>query len=157
MGKRIIYEVGQPAAVTLNSNSSHSTQNPDILFYSLTAGASDEALAQQIRTSLSADAITAERHALTETSKARYEAGDREGLAEPSGHYMAGDSAGCTVLDWMTGAERLRFHLLGLALPSFGEERLAARSRIQARIAARKLNAQARYLDTGHLDAAGLF
>lgn len=115
------------------------------------AFAGDEAQADQIRATMSVAAITAERHSLTETSKARYQAGDRVGLSEPSGHYMAGDSAGCIVLDWMTSAERLRFHLLGLALPSFGEERLAARCRIQARIAARKRKAQARNLTTGCL------
>lgn len=35
MGKRIIYEIGHPAAVTLYSNSSHGTQDPECLFYSL--------------------------------------------------------------------------------------------------------------------------
>ncbi|WP_439126127.1 MAG: hypothetical protein ACNJA3_27550 (plasmid) [Pseudomonas rhizophila] len=115
---------------------------------------SDEAHAQVIRSSLSVDAITAERHSLTEISKARYETGDRAGLAEPSGHYMAGDSAGCIVLDWMTSAERSRFHLLGLALPSFGEERLAARSRIQERIAARKCNALTLHLNPSRDKAA---
>ncbi|WP_155007426.1 MULTISPECIES: hypothetical protein [Pseudomonas syringae group] len=119
-----------------------------------TAVTSDEAHAQEIRSSLSVDVITAERHSLTEISKARYETGDRAGLAEPSGHYMAGDSAGCTVLDWMTAAERLRFHLLGLALPSFGEERLAARSRIQERIAARKRNALTRNFNSSPEQAA---
>ncbi|WP_284184488.1 hypothetical protein [Pseudomonas rhodesiae] len=119
-----------------------------------TAVTSDEAHAQEIRSSLSVDAITAERHSLTEISKSRYETGDRAGLAEPSGHYMAGDSAGCTVLDWMTAAERLRFHLLGLALPSFGEERLAARFRIQERIAARKRNALTRNFSSSREQAA---
>lgn len=121
-----------------------------------TALPSDEVHAQEIRTSMSVDAITAERHSLTEISKVRYKAGDRAGLAEPSGHYMAGDSAGCTVLDWMTAAERLRFHLLGLALPSFSEERLAARSRIQERIVARKQNALTRYLNSSDDQVAGL-
>lgn len=35
MGKRIIYEIGHPAAATLYSNSSHDSQDPEILFYSL--------------------------------------------------------------------------------------------------------------------------
>lgn len=82
--------------------------------------------------------ILAERHALSEVSKARFEAGDNTGLPEPSGHYMCGDAAGIRVLDWMTQDERSRFHLLGLALPTIGEEREAARGRIAARIAARK-------------------
>ncbi|RMM39060.1 hypothetical protein QO021_28820 (plasmid) [Pseudomonas amygdali pv. lachrymans] len=114
-----------------------------------TALTSDESKALDIRNYMSVEAITTERHALTELSRARYETGDRVGLTEPSGHYMAGDAAGCSLMDWMTAAERLRFHLLGLALPTFGEERLAARIRIQARIASRRHNAQAWEFDSG--------
>ncbi|QHF00715.1 hypothetical protein LCG56_28575 (plasmid) [Pseudomonas cannabina pv. alisalensis] len=35
MGKRIIYEIGQPAAAILYSHSSHSSQDPETQFYSL--------------------------------------------------------------------------------------------------------------------------
>jgi hypothetical protein len=118
--------------------------------------ASDESQALDIRNYMSVEAITAERHALTEMSKSRYETGDRVGLTEPSGHYMAGDAAGCSLMDWMNAAERLRFHLLGLALPTFGVERLAARTRIQARIASGKHNAQAWEFNSGDVLAADL-
>ncbi|MBM5458571.1 hypothetical protein H8F21_13460 [Pseudomonas sp. P66] len=101
---------------------------------------SDEILAEAIRKEMSVEAISAERETLTQASKARYEAGDRTGLPAPSGHYMAGDAAGMLVLDWMTQAERTRFHVLALALPTSGEEQEAARLRIQARIAARRAN-----------------
>lgn len=91
-----------------------------------------------VRKELSYEAICAEREAITQASKARYEAGDRTGLPSPSGHYMAGDAAGMIVIDWMTEAERARFHVLGLALPTAGEEREAARLRIQNRVTARR-------------------
>lgn len=91
-----------------------------------------------IRNQMTVAAICAERHAICARSATRYETGDREGLSAPGGHYMAGDAMGVRVLDWMTADERARFHLLGLALPTAGEEQEAARARVQARIAARR-------------------
>ncbi|MCU9529332.1 hypothetical protein [Pseudomonas mosselii] len=105
--------------------------------------ASNDVQAAAVRKELSFEAIRAEREAITQSSKARYEAGDRTGLPSPSGHYMAGDAAGMIVIDWMTEAERARFHVLGLALPTAGEEREAARLRIQNRISARRARREA--------------
>jgi len=43
-----------------------------------------------------------------------------------------------TESDWMTPAERTRSHELKLQLPSFGEEAVAARKRLQLKREARK-------------------
>lgn len=99
-------------------------------------GSEQEAYA--LRNQMTVAEICAERTAICERSAIRYETGDREGLSAPGGHYMSGDAMGVRVLDWMTADERARFHLLGLALPTAGEEQEAARVRIQERIAARR-------------------
>jgi len=97
-----------------------------------------ERKAAAVRVSLTVDQITAERERITQTAKARYEAGDRTGLNGPRGHYMCGDSVGVQVFEWMTDAELDRFHILGLAFPSTATLRDEARARVKARIAARK-------------------
>ena len=43
-------------------------------------------------------------------------------------------------LDWMTAEERAERHELVLQLPSAGEERIAARARLQAKVAARLMS-----------------
>lgn len=72
---------------------------------------------------------------ITDIGMHRYDVGDRTGLGGPRGHQDCGTTF--RVFDWVTGAESERFHQLGLALPTNGEEQQAARGRIQARIAAR--------------------
>jgi len=93
-----------------------------------------------IRAVMTFEEISAERQAISDLGMHRYEMGDRTGLGGPRGHQDCGTPF--SVFDWLTDAELERFHQLGLALPTSGEERVAARDRIQARIAARKAAAR---------------
>ncbi|MHC5194740.1 hypothetical protein ACYSUW_13395 [Pseudomonas frederiksbergensis] len=105
-----------------------------------TSGSAAEDAAIAIRAVMTFEEMSAERQAITDTGMQRYEAGDRTGLGGPRGHQDCGTPF--SVFDWLTDAELERFHQLGFALPTSGEERLAARARIQARIATRKAAAR---------------
>lgn len=99
-------------------------------------GTDSERAAMVIRAEMTFDEISAERQVISDIGMQRYNDGDRTGLGGPRGHQGCGTAF--SVLDWLTDAECERFHHLGLALPTSGEEQLAARQRIQERIAKRK-------------------
>lgn len=101
-----------------------------------TSGSASECAASAIRAVKTFEEMRAERQAITDIGMRRYEDGDRTGLGGPRGNQDCGTPF--SVFDWLTDAELERFHQLGLALPTSGEEQQAARARIQARIAARK-------------------
>ncbi|MGF6281916.1 hypothetical protein ABH908_000051 [Pseudomonas frederiksbergensis] len=105
-----------------------------------TSGSAAECAASAIRAEMTFQEMSAERQRISDTGMQRYEAGDRTGLGGPRGHQDCGTPF--SVFDWLTDAELERFHQLGLALPTSGEECAAARDRIKARIAARKAAAR---------------
>lgn len=107
------------------------------VFQSSMGGTDDECAAVAIRAAMTFDEMTAERQAITDLGMQRYHTGDRTGLGGPRGHQMCGTAF--SVLDWLTDAECTRFHHLGLALPTSGEEQQAARQRIQKRLMARRV------------------
>ncbi|MDF9779050.1 hypothetical protein [Pseudomonas baetica] len=100
------------------------------------SGSASECAASAIRAVMTFEEMRVERQSITDIGMRRYEEGDRTGLGGPRGHQDCGTPF--SVFDWLTDAELERFHQLGLALPTRGEEQLAARARIQARITARK-------------------
>lgn len=67
---------------------------------------------------------------LEATAAARRDAGDATGLTPFGGSNVEGRT---TLLDWMTDAERERFHELRLSLPSSGQQQADARARLAAR------------------------
>jgi alkanesulfonate monooxygenase SsuD/methylene tetrahydromethanopterin reductase-like flavin-dependent oxidoreductase (luciferase family) len=96
----------------------------------------DERAATAIRSEMTFDEMRAERQLITDTGMRRYQDGDRTGLGGARGHQMCGTPF--SVMDWLSDAECARFHHLGLALPTSGEEQEAARQRIQERLKARR-------------------
>lgn len=101
-----------------------------------TSGSVSECAASAIRAVMTFEEMSFERQAISDLGMRRYDEGDRTGLGGPRGHQDCGTPF--SVFDWLTDSELERFHQLGLALPTSGEEQLAARARIEARIAARK-------------------
>lgn len=67
---------------------------------------------------------------LEATAAARRDADDATGLTPFGGSNVEGRT---TLLDWMTDAERERFHELRLSLPSSGQQQTEARARLAAR------------------------
>ncbi|MGE8063748.1 hypothetical protein [Pseudomonas sp. NPDC089569] len=100
------------------------------------SGTASERAASAIRAVMTFEEMRAERQAITDIGMHRYEVGDRTGLGGPRGYQDCGTPF--SVFEWLTDQELERFHQLGLALPTSGEEQQAARARIQKRIAARK-------------------
>jgi len=97
---------------------------------------SDEQIVAAIRSSMTFEEMGIERQQLTDRGMQRYRDGDRTGLGGPRGHQGCGTAF--FVLDWFTDEELKRFHVLGLALPTTGEEVAAAQQRIRDRIALRR-------------------
>lgn len=99
----------------------------------------DERAASHIRQGLSPEQISAEINRISELAAEREEFGDYAAFSFEyvSNGYACIDSAR-SALNWMYEHERKRINQLKLALPSQAECVIAARQRIQARIAARK-------------------
>lgn len=94
---------------------------------------------QHLRERMSPESIEEEIDAISEVARLREEFGDYNLLglkATPRG-YACVDSGLC-LLTWMHEHERERLNQLKIALPTSAEEVLAARARIQERIARRK-------------------
>ncbi len=94
---------------------------------------------QYLRDRMSADALTAEIDAISDVARLREEFGDFAmlGLKPMQQGYACVDS-GTSLLTWMHEHERQRLNQLKIALPTSAEQALAARARIQQRIALRK-------------------
>ncbi|HCF2446980.1 TPA: hypothetical protein NIA45_004648 [Pseudomonas aeruginosa] len=94
---------------------------------------------QYLRDRMSPEAIEAEIDAISEVARLREEFGDfgMLGLKPMQQCYACVDS-GTSLLTWMHEHERERLNQLKIALPTSAEQALAARARIQQRIALRK-------------------
>jgi hypothetical protein len=103
------------------------------------AGSGRDAVAGDVKPKTELEArrarVTAEMDKIAAAAEARKASGNADGLPVPSGYDHGFRES---VLDWMTEAERGRFHALKLELPTPGEEREAAADRIAAKVATRK-------------------
>lgn len=95
---------------------------------------------QHLRERMSQEALEAEIEAISEVARLREEFGDFNflGLKPMQQGYACVDS-GSSPLNWMHEHERARLNQLKIALPTTAEQAIAARARIQERIARRKL------------------
>lgn len=100
---------------------------------------SSSGIRQYLRDRLSPEALTAEIDAISEVARRREGFGDFAllGLKPMQQGYACVDS-GTSLLIWMHEHERQRLNQLKIALPTSAEQALAARARIQQRIALRK-------------------
>ncbi|MBN3777451.1 GNAT family N-acetyltransferase [Burkholderia sp. Ac-20345] len=92
--------------------------------------------------------VVAEMDRIEAQARERERSGDAEGLPSRTG-YSIGDRE--LVTDWMTAAERDRYHELRTQLPSAGEERQAAAARVQAKVAERRARAESTGADDAPL------
>ncbi|KVO05548.1 hypothetical protein WJ69_22880 [Burkholderia ubonensis] len=92
--------------------------------------------------------IGAEMESIEARARERERSGDAEGLPSRTG-YSIGDRE--LVTDWMTAAERDRYHELRTQLPTAGEEQQAAAARVRAKVAARRARGDASGNDGGPL------
>ncbi|MFJ2456348.1 hypothetical protein ACIOWK_32390 [Pseudomonas protegens] len=99
---------------------------------------SDMDIREHMRARLSFDEMLAEMRAISHLAEQRQQYGSRAemGLGGPRSYQDVGTAE--SVMDWMHEHELRRVNQIKLSLPSSGEEALAARERIQKRIAARR-------------------
>lgn len=89
---------------------------------------------------MSPEALEAEIEAISEVARLRVAFGDFNFLRlKPMQQGYACVDSGCSLLTWMHEHERARLNQLKIALPTTAEQAIAARARIQERIARRKL------------------
>lgn len=99
---------------------------------------SDLEIQKLMREMYSASELTDLLDRISSIAQARQQHGDRAamGLGGPRTYQDVGTAT--SAMDWMHEHELKRTHQIKLSLPSAGEEALAARERIQQRIAARR-------------------
>ncbi|OWJ92112.1 hypothetical protein B6S59_21625 [Pseudomonas sp. A46] len=99
---------------------------------------SDMDIREHMRARFSFDEMLAEMRAISHLAEQRQQLGSRAemGLGGPRSYQDVGTAE--SVMDWMHEHELRRVNQIKLSLPSSGEEALAARERIQKRIAARR-------------------
>lgn len=102
----------------------------------------DLQIREQMRERHSFAEMNAEMSAITTLAEQRQQYGIRGllGLGGPRTYQDVGTQE--SVMDWMHDHELKRINQIKLSLPSTGEEMLAARERIQLRIAARRRGAK---------------
>lgn len=102
----------------------------------------DMEIREHMRARLTFDEMLSEMRAITEVAEQRQQYGCR-GLLGLGGARTYQDVGTLeSVMDWMHEHELRRINQIKLSLPTTGEEAMAARERIQQRIAARKTKRQ---------------
>lgn len=102
----------------------------------------DMEIRHHMRARLTFDEMLSEMRAITEVAEQRQQYGGRGEMGLGGARTYQDCGTGESVMDWMHEHELRRINQIKLSLPTSGEEALAARERIQQRIAARKTKRQ---------------